>query len=323
MSSEIRTRFVIISDTHGENLDCKVPDSIDVLIHCGDLTEESKLYEYKQVISLLSSISAPVKLVIAGNADFTLDDTLYQQKLTEARLSPPQEDTAVKEAYGDFGEARALFDAERAAGIIFLDEGTHKVELANGACLKVYASPFTPSDENNWGYPYDPHPGHAWNIEKGVDIMITHSPPKGVLDLSRMMKGRAGCPMLFSAIAKARPLMHCFGHIHEAWGAKSITWRGDEASDFPTHLTEIDGHKSEVIQSLAKLKGERLDAEENVELKEKLDELDSRGCCYATPELLRGKQTLFVNAAIQGAESEKQQMPWFVQLDLPGSKKIL
>ncbi|KAI5238780.1 Metallo-dependent phosphatase [Aureobasidium subglaciale] len=320
MDAQVLTRILVISDTHGADLASGASMAADIVIHCGDLTEESKLDEYRQAIRLLISLKAPVKLVIAGNHDFTLDDTLYQQKLTEAHLKPPQEDEAVRKAYGSFGEVRALFEAERGAGIIFLSEGTHTIQLANGACIKAYASPFTPCDDNNWGYPRDPHPGQVWNIEEGTDIVITHSPPKGVLDLSRTIKSRAGCSMLFAAVAKARPLMHCFGHVHEAWGAKSVTWRGDQASSLPTHLTEIDGNKSEVLQSLAKLRGERLDAQENPQLKQALDDVEDRGYCFAEPRLRRGKQTLFVNAAIQGAETQKQQMPWLVQLDLSRSK---
>ncbi|THZ30043.1 Metallo-dependent phosphatase [Aureobasidium pullulans] len=312
MDTPIKTRFFIISDTHGEDLASRLTEPVDVVIHCGDLTEHSKLDEFGQAIRLLKSIDAPLKLVIAGNHDWTLDDTLYEEKLVESKFKPPKEDEAVRKAFGDFEEARALFEAERSAGIVFLDEGTHDFQLANGSSLRVYASAFTPSDES---YPYDPLPGHDWNVGGDVDIAITHSPLKGVLD------NRAGCRMLFTAIARARPLMHCFGHIHEAWGAKKVTWRGDQASKYPDPLTEMDGLASEVIQSLAKLRGAREDAKQDGQLKAELSDMDSRGYCQAAPKLQRGKQTLFVNAAIQDAAKEKQQMPWLVELELPRSNK--
>ncbi|THZ83999.1 Metallo-dependent phosphatase [Aureobasidium pullulans] len=315
MDTPIKTRFFIISDTHGEDLASRPTEPVDVVVHCGDLTEHSKLDEFGQAIRLLKSIDASLKLVIAGNHDWTLDDTLYEEKLVESKFKPPKEDEAVRKAFGDFGEARALFEAEKSAGIVFLDEGTHDFQLANGSSLRVYASPFTPSNENHGGYPYDPLPGHDWNIGDDVDIAITHSPLKGVLD------NRAGCRMLFTAIARARPLMHCFGHIHEAWGAKKVTWRGDEASKYPDPLTEMDGLASEVIQSLAKLRGAREDAKQDGQLKAELSDMDSRGYCQAAPKLQRGKQTLFVNAAIQDAAKEKQQMPWLVELELPRSNK--
>ncbi|KAI0133555.1 hypothetical protein BJ170DRAFT_606663 [Xylariales sp. AK1849] len=52
-------------------------------------------------------------------------------------------------------------------------------------------------------------------------------------------KQRAGCPHLFGAIRRAKPLLHCFGHIHEGWGSKLVTWR-DKISERPSHFTDID-----------------------------------------------------------------------------------
>lgn len=321
MDSQVRIRFFIISDTHGEDLARYPNEPIDVVIHCGDLTQESKLSEYKQAIKLLNNVNAPIKLAIAGNHDFTLDDTLYRQKLTEAHLPLPQEDRTVKTTYGDFGEARALFDAQGTsdnARIIFLDEGMHDIELSKGVSLRIYASSFVPSEENHYGYPYDPFLGHTWDIPSDVDIVITHPPPKGVLDFNINTKSRAGCEMLFSAVARAKPKLHCFGHIHEAWGAKMVTWRQEEPS-YITHMTAIDGEKSEVIQSLAKLKGDRAEANEDERIRKRLDEMEARGYFYAAPELQKGEQTLFVNASIEGAETGTQQLPWLVELDFPRS----
>jgi hypothetical protein len=48
---------------------------------------------------------------------------------------------------------------------------------------------------------------------------MTHSPPHGIFDYTGYKK-RAGSPSLFAAFAKAKPRVHCFGHIHESWSAK-------------------------------------------------------------------------------------------------------
>jgi len=50
MESHISTRFLVLSDTHGEDLRLRCPAEVDVAIHCGDLTEESKLDEFKTAI---------------------------------------------------------------------------------------------------------------------------------------------------------------------------------------------------------------------------------------------------------------------------------
>ncbi|KAH0369496.1 Metallo-dependent phosphatase, partial [Aureobasidium melanogenum] len=317
MNFQVPTRILVLSDTHGPDLTSSQVEPVDLVIHCGDLTQESKLDEFKQAISLLKSLDAPLKLVIAGNHDFTLDTPVFEQKLTEAGLKPPHEDETVKNAYGAFGEARTLLESQRDAGILFLDEGTHEIELANGALLRVYASPYTPSKAVGWGYCYDPSEGHDWKIGNNIDIAITHGPPRGVLDYTHN-KQRAGCPQLFAAIAGARPLVHCFGHIHEGWGAKKVTWRGSEPTDQPSHFTSIDNDKSELIESLVTLRPGKFDSAADTVLEEqKLRDLGRKGCCYTAPRLERGMQTLFVNAAVEGAETDVQQVPWLVQLDLP------
>ncbi|WEW56585.1 hypothetical protein PRK78_002032 [Emydomyces testavorans] len=303
ITSGIRTRFQIISDTHGAEF---TPETTpltraDVVIHCGDLTEESKLEEFQATIRLLKSLDADLKLVLAGNHDFTLDVPVFRTKITEAGLQSDM-DTVVR-TYGDYGEARQLF--EDAAGITFLDEGIHRFNLSNGASLTVYASPYTPS-ASGWGFAYHPENGHDFSIEDSVDVVITHGPPRGISDYT-LARQRAGCPKLFEAVARARPQLHCFGHIHEGWGARLVTWR-DEPSEVPSHFTDIDNDRSITIAKLSTLK-------------ERKNEHQLERCCStshctgdANP-IEKETQTLFVNAAIQGID--EQQPPWVVDIELP------
>jgi hypothetical protein len=183
--------------------------------------------------------------------------------------------------------------------------------------FKVYASPYTPSKAGGWAYCYDPSSPHHWEIPNDIDIAITHGPPRGILD--RTHEGqRVGCPELFAAMASARPLIHCFGHIHESWGAKKVAWRGAEASENPSHFTNVDNDNSELIESLNTLRSGRFDsAEEKASKERKLVELGKQGYCYTAPKLERGIHTLFVNAAIKGGYEETQRLPWLVEIDLP------
>lgn len=242
----VNTSILILSDTHGMALDELLPSPrADVAIHCGDLTEESKLDEMRTTLELLKKLDAPLKLVIAGNHDFTLDIPSFKQKVEDAR--PPLEPALVKKEYGDYGEAERLFLEAQEHGIRLLREGTHHLVLSNGAGLTVYASPYTPS-LGDWGFQYKPDQGHVYNIEKGTDIAITHGPPRGVLDRTNGRE-RGGSSELFAAVATSRPRVHCFGHIHEGWGAKMITWR-EAQSHQPSHLTDIDNGKSKVVEIL-------------------------------------------------------------------------
>jgi len=49
------------------------------------------------------------------------------------------------------------------------------------------------------------------------DVLITHTPPHGMLDTSRSRKG-LGCPFLLDRVSKVSPKYHLFGHIHNSRG---------------------------------------------------------------------------------------------------------
>ena len=325
MAAKIRTRLLILSDTHGEDFSSgnRPHQRSDVALHCGDLTDGSKLEEFQSSIKMLKSIDAPLKLVIAGNHDFTMDIAAFEAKLAE--VVPPLEPEIVAREYGTLGQARQLFEDARSEGIVFLDEGTHRFTLENGAMLKVYASPYTPA-LGEWGFQYHPNQGRQFNIEEGTDIVMTHGPPKGIMDFTHGRE-RAGCPSLFAAIAQARPRIHCFGHIHEGWGAKAVTWK-ESGIDEPSHFTAIDNENSAVIERLAALRSNALDSDERAEEKRaKLEQLDRNKCSttsHCTQDeypLQAGKETLFINAAIMGHEDFVQR-PWLVDIELSKHTEI-
>ncbi|CAJ2509000.1 Uu.00g140260.m01.CDS01 [Anthostomella pinea] len=314
----VKTRLLIISDTHGEAFDVKPAHKADVVIHCGDLTDESKLTEYRKTLQFLEGLDAPLKLVIAGNHDFTLNLPAFKQRVEEA--VPAIEPDLIKKEYGGYGEARRLFD--EATGITFLDEGTHHFILANGARMTVYASPYTPSKNGNV-FQYPPATGHDFAIADGTDVVITHGPPHGIMDYSTESR-RAGCPDLFAAVARARPRVHCFGYIHEGWGAKLVAWR-DAISGKPSHFADIDNERSVVVEKLVNLTAAKFDTTASMEEKTlRRAEYVDRGCCATShcagddnPLGFR-RHTLFVNAAIEGMSDEMPfHPPWLVDVELP------
>ncbi|KAJ6443596.1 Ser/Thr protein phosphatase [Purpureocillium lavendulum] len=320
--SPVKTTILILSDTHGMTLDGELPSQhADVAVHCGDLTEGSKLSEIRAALELLQAVNAPLKLVIAGNHDFTLDTPSFRKKVDEAR--PRLELELVREAYGDYGEAIQLLADARAHSIHYLDEGTHRSTLDNGAALTVYASPYTPS-LGDWGFQYRPNDGHTYDIKPGTDIAVTHGPPLGILDRTDSSE-RAGSSDLFAAVARSKPRIHCFGHIQEGWGAKLVTWR-DTTTEQPSHLTDIDNEQSTAIESLSTLRPGKFDTPETASIKEAkvrryADQKScrTRHCSDDDNPLIAGRQTLFVNAAIQGDDQMPLHPPWLVTLELPRS----
>ena len=204
---------------------------------------------------------------------------------------------------------------------MFLDEGTHRFTLENGALLTVYASPYTPK-LGVWGFQYLRRQGHDFAIESGVDVVNTHGPPKGIMDGTYEGK-RAGCPKLFAAVARARPRIHCFGHIHEDWGAKLVTWR-EALGQVPDHLSAIDNNRSVVIEKLKALKPSTFDSQEDSERKMKrLERYEHEKCCKTSHcagdenPLWQGEQTIFVNAFFCSSEDMPVQRPWLVDIELP------
>ncbi|SMY29924.1 unnamed protein product [Zymoseptoria tritici ST99CH_1A5] len=314
MDCSVATRFLVMSDTHGDMFE-PPPGRYDVVIHCGDMSEESKLQEFRTTIECLKKVEAPLKLVIAGNHDFTLDPSMFKKKLAEARLE--ENDNAVKKEYGAYGEARRLFEDAKHDGIMLLDEGTRRFTLSNGAQLTVYASPYTPST-NDWAFQYDPQEDHAWDIGTDVNVAITHGPPRGIFDQTES-NTRGGSASLFRAIARARPQMHCFGHMHPGWGAKLVTWREEMSEDVEvSHFTAIGNDESQLIESLATLQPRKFDTEDvRAEKASRLETLAKKAhCAAANADAIEGR-TLFVNAAIEGNVEWPRHLPWIVNLALP------
>lgn len=53
----------------------------------------------------------------------------------------------------------------------------------------------------------------------GADILITHSPPKGVADLTSM-GASVGSTAIRAAIERVQPRLAVCGHIHDSWGRR-------------------------------------------------------------------------------------------------------
>lgn len=81
----------------------------------------------------------------------------------------------------------------------------------------------TPWNTNN-ELPEDELARKLRNIERKVDrktILITHGPPKGILD--RVADGLCvGSESIFNLVKEKQPFFHIFGHIHEAFGHARI-----------------------------------------------------------------------------------------------------
>lgn len=199
-------RVVCISDTHNKHREIKLPAG-DILIHCGDATMSGEIGEMEKFAEWFNRQSCfDHRIFVPGNHDFCAERDYY---------------------------ARAPYLMNE----LFTTQGTHYlvdkgVELEG---LKFYGSPWVPN-LTRWAF-YGP-PAKLEEkfalIPNDVDVLITHGPPHGVMDLipEALLIGRpnsddeaemddglhVGSMALLNRTMELDYNLHCFGHIHESYG---------------------------------------------------------------------------------------------------------
>ncbi|KAG2058471.1 Metallo-dependent phosphatase [Suillus hirtellus] len=217
------TRFVCISDTHSHTF--SVPSG-DVLLHSGDLSRLGREDEIGATIEWLRSLDHGVKIIIAGNHDLPLHEEWYEDSYY-AFHDKKESSTAIKSLVDS--------DANRDRGLIYLQDEQYTFSTKEGGReWSVYGSPWQPYF-GGWAFNYLPEEAYdRVSAIPEVDILLTHGPPHNILDKT-FTNVNAGCPTLLAHLSKMRgpPLLHVFGHIHEARGAVRHSWlQADEDQCF-------------------------------------------------------------------------------------------
>ena len=314
----IQTRLLLLSDTHSTNPlpKCETLPASDVLIHAGDLTDYSTYNEHLSTFSLVSSAPAPLKLVIPGNHDLQLDAPYWVSRRVPAGMKHgtlEDKEASREKRQRETEKVRELWtgNGAREKGIEYLEEGQHVFQLANGAEIKVWTSPYTP-EFCGWGFAYprsedrfNGQEGKRTRVEDfpGIDVLVTHGPPKGMLDRTTgFTSTNAGCKSLWTAVRRAKPRLHVFGHIHEGYGAVRMNWlwgerkalKVSEKGDGEVEVRNVDVSS----KSVQRKDGDGVDGPLNF-----------------------GMETLFVNAANMNEYGAAVNAPWIVDLDLPLGKR--
>lgn len=190
-------KIVAISDTHNKHslLTNDLPIA-DVIIHAGDCTNTGKPDELFNFLNWFSGLPYKYKIFIAGNHDFCFEPTL----------------SALPPIYPDI--AQEFKDK----GVIYLMDQVVEVDG-----ISIYGSPWQPRFYD-WAFNVDRGEAIAKKWEKipdGLDILITHGPPFGILDYT-YTSNRVGCEELYKKIVQVKPKIHIFGHIHYGYGYKTF-----------------------------------------------------------------------------------------------------
>lgn len=184
-------KIVCISDTHlihesGSKLYPmpKIPDG-DILIHAGDATFVGDEYEIDRFVRWFKELPHQHKVFVAGNHDRDFQD---HPERARAQLPP---------------------------GVQYLQDSGCEI-----MGLKFYGAPWQPEFQD-WAF--NLKRGAAlrskWSgIPNGIDVLVTHGPPHGVLDTTYDGE-HVGCEELHSVVFhRVEPRLHVFGHIHHCGG---------------------------------------------------------------------------------------------------------
>jgi Icc-related predicted phosphoesterase len=179
-------RVVLISDTHTQQyLMDPLPEG-DLLVHAGDMCSYGKVREAQATLDWLNQQPHRHVVAIAGNHDWAFAVPDRKEQL-------------------DLGR------------VIYLEDSGTEIEGR-----RFYGSPWQP-EFCNWAFnlPRGAALREKWDlIPEGLDVLITHGPPKGIHDQASPRNGSEslGCEDLASAVRRVKPRVHVFGHIHGGYG---------------------------------------------------------------------------------------------------------
>ncbi|TVZ25786.1 Icc-related predicted phosphoesterase [Gillisia sp. Hel_I_86] len=176
-------KIICISDTHNKHEKLILPGG-DCIVHAGDFTEAGTKKETMNFLEWFSSTPYKHKILIAGNHDFYLQKKSYELN----QLIP--------------------------TNIHYLEDSGVTIGQVN-----FWGSPYTPGD-TSWAFTKDrgkPISKHWDKIPKNTNVLITHSPPFGILD-ELDNKTMIGCKNLAERISELNITHHIFGHVHNDYG---------------------------------------------------------------------------------------------------------
>lgn len=182
----------VISDTHLKHGELKIPRKIDCVICSGDWADsKAPAINYEESLKFLNwfnSLHADYKILIAGNHNTAMQTQPYESLL--------------KEKLDKYG-------------IYYLEDSSVSIEGLN-----IYGSPWTLEFGRDWAFNISKnHSGQIYDIiPEDTNILITHGPPYGILDLTKSGNLIGDCTLRKRVFNLSKLKYHIFGHLHECGG---------------------------------------------------------------------------------------------------------
>ncbi len=177
-------KIALFSDTHALHGQINIPDA-EILIFAGDMTHCRTARDVADFNNFLGSLPHKHKIVVGGNHDHRLARDPEKAKLLLSEALYLLDDYVVISGITIYGAPWQP---------IFNDRACDAFALARGKALK-----------EKWAM-----------IPPDVDILVTHTPPAGILDQDGPVSH--GCSDLTDAVSALKPKYHVFGHIHSHHG---------------------------------------------------------------------------------------------------------
>ena len=213
-------RILHMSDTHNLHRTIGVLPEADILLHTGDFSEEGTDKEFEDFDAWLGELRQQYPklqhiIVIPGNHDWR---------------------QSIRNAWNKKEDPRELLKKEFMKQK--LPNATVLIHEEMTVCgLRIFGSSWDPwldshNPENGpsaqnrehlnmmWEALADAQATHNYGvIPPGVHILLTHGPPRKVLDCIGNKESYGSSKALRAQIMAVRPQVHLFGHLHEQRGA--------------------------------------------------------------------------------------------------------
>lgn len=180
----MKNKILHLSDTHNHYAELEYRTDVDIVVHTGDAECHTK-EDFEKFLEWYEAYPIENKIYVAGNHDIFIERN---------------------EKY-----CKTFFEA---SGVHYLNKSSITIND-----LKFYGEPISPRF-GNWAFMADRSKmdKHWSHIPEDVNVLLTHSPPKGILDLTETRAYQlemCGCSALEKRVQRIPTLkLHCFGHIH-------------------------------------------------------------------------------------------------------------
>jgi len=190
---------VVLSDTHSlHDIITPLPQGPKhILIHCGDFTHMGTLDDTLDFNDWLGTLQYDHKFIISGNHERLCGDVREHHKFQDLLTNGyfVTHEFVKLEQFGGLTLFLSSWDKKASANS---EESTEK-ELFLWNDVHLYRE--------------------EGKEERGIDILITHQPPMGILDSTRL--SHRGSKEIGNLVKKIQPALHLFGHVHH--GGESIS----------------------------------------------------------------------------------------------------